>query len=166
MNVDRFSDCILCPSMSSHISYHLDFRSVCNTIRMISCCILSDLQAYKFSPNQPFTDPAIMSVSSLMPHQQQSNHNANFATSPVPMGNFSPGPGPFGPPGLAYPPGIFSLPHAGGRQVQGGPPSGLDISQASGSAHGESNFSFYQRQSQVRVPSGGLSARKLYHPRP
>ena len=129
------------------------------------CCTLSDPQAFKYNPSQPFSDPAIMSASPLVP-PQQSVHNGNFTNAPAPAGTFvSPGPASFGPPpGLAYPPGIIPAPMLSGRQASNGPPAGLEISHPAGSAHGEFLLSLYQgRQSQVRVPSGVLSVRKLYH---
>ncbi len=166
MNVEHFIDCTLSPLCPRIYPFTWTYRSVCNTIRMIHlCCILPDPQPYKFNLNHTFADPAIMSASTLVPPQPQPTHNASFTNPPASVGSLSsPVTSPFGPPGLVYPPGIIPAPLVGGRQVQGGPPSGLDVSQASGSVHGESNYSFYQgRQSQVRVPSGVLSVPKLYH---
>lgn len=75
---------------------------------------------------------------------------------------------PYGPPpGLAFPQGPVPGPSIAGRHglgTGGGLPPGMDLSQASVSAHGEFVFRHYQgRESQVSVPSAVLSVRKLYH---
>ncbi|KAI0792832.1 hypothetical protein C8Q75DRAFT_751628 [Abortiporus biennis] len=103
-----------------------------------------DPSPYKFSPNQPFNDPAIMSAGMMQQQQQQQQQarDLGYGSPSSSMDNFQAqqhlvyGP----PPGLSYPPGIIPSPHLN-RQLQTGGPTGLDVSQTTGAAHASTNAS-------------------------
>lgn len=136
---------------------------------MSNLTVNADSQQFKFSQAQPFNDPAIMSARLAAPamsppvHESFHGSMANIQDGFPPPQHLAYGP----PPGLAFPQGAMPNAALAGRHGLGmgtGLPPGMDIPQASGSAHGELLFLHYQgRESQVRVPSAVLSVRKLYH---
>ena len=120
---------------------------------------------FRFNPNQPFADPAIMSARMASPSPIQ---DGGYGGAPAGLENYpSQQQLAFGPPpGLAFPQGVVPSPALSNRHGQGlgGMPTTVDLSQMGGSAHGELRLYPYQgRESQVRVPSAVLPVRKLYH---
>ena len=119
---------------------------------------------YRFNPNQPFADPAIMSARMASPSPIQ---DGGYGGGPTGLESYPSQQLAFGPPpGLAYPQGVVPNPALSNRHGKGlgGMPAAVDLSQMGGSAHGELRLYPYQgRESQVRVPSAVLPVRKLYH---
>ncbi|GJE87920.1 hypothetical protein PsYK624_040030 [Phanerochaete sordida] len=97
----------------------------------------ADLQSFKFSMAQPFTDPAIMSARLASPGVAQPMHDNGYTNAQPQMENYQQqqqmayGP----PPGLAYPPGIMPTPAMRHGLGVGAGPSNMELAQAGGSAH-------------------------------
>lgn len=128
----------------------------------------TDSQQYKYPGSQPFADPAIMSARLASPMGQPMHDNGYPNLASIADSYSAQQPMTFGPPpGLSFPPGVMPSPSMASRHglsMGGGLPTGMDLSQAAGSVHGEFRFLHSQgRESQVRVPSAVLSVRKLYH---
>lgn len=151
-------------SAGQFLPYQMEMKVTEHTVS-----IHVDSQQFKFTTNQPFNDPAIMSArlaSPVISQQMHDNGYPNMASTPG--GYPSQQHASFGPPpGLSFPPGVIPSPSLTGRQglaMAGGLHSSLDVSQAGGATQGELFFHHPQgRDSQVRVPSAVLSVRKLYH---
>jgi len=128
-----------------------------------------DPSSYKPMSNQPFNDPAIMSARLSSPAITQPTHDNVFPNSPS-VESFSSHRMGFGPPpGLSFQDGSLGNIASSMNHSAYGLPNGslgsVEVSQTSGSVHGELFFFPLKGGSQVRVPSAVLSVRKqLFRP--
>lgn len=124
-----------------------------------------DQPAYKYNPNQPFNDPAIMSARLASPILSQTVHDAGFSGPPSAVESLSSHLLGYGPPPGLFMDGVTASSVNHSIYASGsGPSSTLEVSQTSGSVHGESSLPISKgRESQVRVPSAVLLVRKLYY---
>lgn len=148
---------------------------ICTITGLHHCYMYTDPASYRYTSNQPFNDPAIMSAARLASpglNQPQGVQDGFMASYPS-VESFSSQHLAFGPPpGLGIQDqsqssaNLAAMSHAlgYGANTGSGPSTNLEVSQTSGSVHGESLvFLSHGRKSLVRVPSAVLSVRKMYY---
>ncbi|KAI0928008.1 hypothetical protein AcV7_009297 [Taiwanofungus camphoratus] len=95
-----------------------------------------DQPAYKYNPNQPFNDPAIMSARLASPILSQTVHDAGFSGPPSAVESLSSHLLGYGPPPGLFMDGVTASSVNHSIYASGsGPSSTLEVSQTSGSVH-------------------------------